>query len=196
MTVRSRSAPRVRNAAATRSAILAAASRHFARESYETVGLREISGEVGVDPALIARYFGSKEELFRAVLEGVRDKTMLDGIATADLPAHLASLILDISEDQNEDIQIFDRLLIMLRSASSPKTSAMVSEAIHEDFVGPLAARLGGEDARVRATLALSLLIGTAVVRNMMGVTSDCEVDEAQVRTRLAGLFAEALAGK
>ncbi|MCH7861392.1 MAG: hypothetical protein IH998_06825, partial [Proteobacteria bacterium] len=38
--------PRSRNAAATREAILASARKHFARENYENVGLREIAGEV------------------------------------------------------------------------------------------------------------------------------------------------------
>ena len=185
--------PRARNAAATRSAILAAASRQFARESYENVGLREISREVGVDPALIARYFGSKEELFREVLDGVRDKTMLEGVAAADLPARLASLIVDMPEDREEEEAKFDRLLIILRSASSPNAGAIVNDVINADFLGPIVALLDGEDARLRASLTLSVLIGSVIVRNMMSVMPSCDGDHTLLRARLTGLFEEAL---
>src|SRR3569623_1531973 len=85
---------RLRNAAATRQAILDSARRHFAREGYDNVGLREIAGDAGVDPALVCRYFGGKEQLLR---EAVRGDTppLFEGIGAADLPVHLAGLLLE-----------------------------------------------------------------------------------------------------
>ena len=56
---------RPRNASATRDAMLAAARERFARHSYDDVGLRDVARDAGVDAALISRYFGSKEDLFR-----------------------------------------------------------------------------------------------------------------------------------
>lgn len=53
-------APRPRNAEATRAAILIAARERFARESYDDVGMRDVAGDVGVDAALVSRYFGSR----------------------------------------------------------------------------------------------------------------------------------------
>lgn len=189
--------PRARNAAATRSAILAAACRQFARESYENVGLREIGREAGVDPALICRYFGSKEALFREVLHADHDESLLDGVDAAGLPARLASLIVDECEDEADPEQRaakMERLLIILRSASSPNASVIASEAINEDFIAPLVARLDGEEARLRASLALSVLIGSVIVRNMMSLSSMCEVDQESARTRLTALLEKALA--
>ena len=61
--------PPARNAAATQERLLACARRRFLQESYDNVGLREIAGDAGVDVALIARYFGSKEELQLATIE-------------------------------------------------------------------------------------------------------------------------------
>src|SRR5215510_16021141 len=61
-------APRRRNAAATRAAILASARRAFARAGYESVGVREIAKGAGVTAMLVNRYFGSKEQLFAEVL--------------------------------------------------------------------------------------------------------------------------------
>jgi len=188
-----KSTPRARNATATREAILAAATRQFARESYENVGLREIAGEVGVDPALICRYFGSKDGLFREALQGKQGDRLLDGVALADLPAHLASIIMEREDDSEEAAARLDRLLIILRSTSSPKAGAIISDAISVDFLDPLATRLDSEDARLRASLALSVLIGSIIVRNMMSIGSVCPAGEAQFRARLTSLLTEAL---
>ena len=54
----------------TRSRILAAARDLFANRGYGEVGLREIGKAVGVNPATIHYHFGSKEELYRRVVEG------------------------------------------------------------------------------------------------------------------------------
>lgn len=189
-------APRERNAAATRQAILDVARRQFARESYENVGLREMGREAGVDPALICRYFGSKEALFREVLHADHDESLLNGVDAAGLPARLAALIVDRGEDEVDPEQQtakMERLLIILRSASSPNASAIASEAISEDFIAPLVARLDGEEARMRASLALSVLIGSIIVRNMMSVSSLCEVDQGRVRARLTAILEKAL---
>jgi len=188
--------PRERNAAATRQAILDVARRQFARESYENVGLREMGREAGVDPALICRYFGSKEGLFREVLHADHDESLLDGVDAAGLPARLAALIADRGKDE-EDLEQqaakMERLFIILRSASSPNASAIASEAINEDFIAPIVSRLDGKEARMRASLALSVMIGSIVVRNMMRVSSLCEVDQGRVRARLTAILAKAL---
>ena len=67
---------RPRNAAATRAAILESARARFLVESFDQVGVRQIAGDVGVDAALICRYFGSKEELFAEVVATTCDDPM------------------------------------------------------------------------------------------------------------------------
>ncbi|HZV19242.1 MAG TPA: TetR family transcriptional regulator [Sphingobium sp.] len=188
--------PRERNAAATRRAILDVALRQFARESYENVGLREMGREAGVDPALIYRYFGSKEALFREVLHAGHDDSLLDDVDAAGLPARLAALIVEKggnAADPEQQAAKMERLFVILRSASSPHASAIASAAINEDFIAPIVALLDGEDARMRASLALSVMIGSIIVRNMMSVSSLCEVDPDRVRTRLTALLETAL---
>src|SRR3954468_9326426 len=59
---------RSRDAAASRRALLHAAGELFHERGYEGAKVREIGERAGVDPALIARYFGGKEGLFLAVL--------------------------------------------------------------------------------------------------------------------------------
>ena len=61
-------APRRRNAAATREAILASARLAFAQSGYDGAGVREIAAGAGVTAILVNRYFGSKENLFAEVI--------------------------------------------------------------------------------------------------------------------------------
>jgi len=186
--------PPVKNAAATRANILASARQRFLDESYDHVGLREIAGDAGVDVALVGRYFGSKEQLFKEVVRK-QDDSWLDPALGADaLPAHLASLA--AAKDQAQDRQHIENLLIILRSASSPKAAAVVREAFREDVLEPLARQLGGQGAEVRASMAMSALIGTTVLRTIMSVEPLCECDHDQFRERLERLLEAALAEK
>src|SRR6478752_10748614 len=59
---------RVRDSSASRRSLLDAAGALFHARGYEATTVREIGERAGVDPALIARYFGSKEALYLAVL--------------------------------------------------------------------------------------------------------------------------------
>ena len=79
----------------TRGEILCAARRRFLAESYENVGLRDIAGDVGVDVALVGRYFGSKDALFREVLQRRKRRRQVRRRTSpaAELPAYLVSLI-------------------------------------------------------------------------------------------------------
>ena len=53
----------------TRAAIEAAARRLFAEQGYERTVIRDIAAAAGIDPAMVIRYFGSKDRLYQAVLE-------------------------------------------------------------------------------------------------------------------------------
>ena len=62
-------ATRPRNASQTRADILSAARRRFGAEGYERTTLRAVAADVGVDAALVIRYFGSKQDLFAAAAD-------------------------------------------------------------------------------------------------------------------------------
>ena len=78
--------PRPRNAAQTQADILSAARRRFATEGYEPTTLRAIAADVGVDAALVSRYFGSKQDLFATATEFRIDLPDLAGAAPEDIP--------------------------------------------------------------------------------------------------------------
>jgi AcrR family transcriptional regulator len=79
---------RARNAAASKQALLDAARSLFGQRGFESTTIRDLGNLAGVDPALIARYFGSKADLYIAavvaesqgderpsVFEGLEDMT-------------------------------------------------------------------------------------------------------------------------
>jgi len=159
------SGPRYRNAAATRQAILEAAKTCFMHDGYEQVGVRDIAARAGVDPALVNRYFGSKEGLFSEAVASKFDLShLLDG-DRATLGERLARYVLQ-KKSTGAD---YDPLVALLRSSSSDVCSGMLRSAILEGFVRPLAARLDGPDALPRAELVGSTLLGLLVHRTVIG---------------------------
>jgi AcrR family transcriptional regulator len=182
---------RAKNAAATREAIRVAAGLRFLGESYENVGLRDIAGDVGVDVALVGRYFGSKEQLFKEVLRGTRGELLEPGIDAAKLPAFLAKLATE--KDRSDSREHLDRLLIILRSVSSPTASGLVREAFRADVLDPIARVLGGPDGHMRASLALANQMGTTILKTIMCVEPLCGGDQQQVRDELTHLLGAAL---
>lgn len=182
---------RLKNAAATREAILEAARQRFMLESYDNVSLRDIAGDAGVDVALISRYFGGKEKLFEEVLGKCEAELVPPDIGAADLPVFLAKLFMD--QDQAERRQHIEQLLIILRSAGSPSAGAIGREALGQDILGPLTRRLTGDNAEMRASLAMGVLMGATIIRTIMSVgpmrNGKCAVTEE----RIARLFEAAL---
>ena len=184
---------RRRDAAATRDAILSAAHDRFLKDSYESVGLRDIAGDAGVDVALISRYFGGKEGLFREVLtHEKRPDTFSEPKRIEELPRFLANLIeADEDEDRAQGTEMF---IIMLRSASSPQAGAVIRELIHRDVLDPMAKLIGGPEGEMRANMLLAVLMGIGVLRTIMQVDGMCEAEPCQFRSeRFRCLFEAAI---
>lgn len=165
--------PRTRNAAATRAAILSAARARFSREAYDSVGVRDVAAEAGVDPALISRYFGSKEDLFVEVCN-TGDPSDLFAVKREQFGAHVAHMMLHEPQDSEK----MDCFLIMLRSAASPKASAAIRVMGRDRFYDRLEAYLGGPDAKVCGKIVGSIIMGLSISRALI---PDFDLDEAQL---------------
>lgn len=57
-------------------AILGAALAAFARYGFEGTNLRQIAAEAGIDVALISHQFGSKQGLWKAVVDNIAERTL------------------------------------------------------------------------------------------------------------------------
>lgn len=173
--------PRPRNAAATREAILDAAIRRFASEGYDEVGVRDVAGDVGVDPALVLRYFGSKEELFAAALDCCDGEDPGEGPREAFGERLARDLV--FGGDKPEDLR---RLQIMLRSVSSAKAQEIVQRVAADRFYAPLADWIGGEDAAVRSRLVAAMMMGMELNREVAGGLKLSPEECETLRRRLA----------
>ncbi|WNM34757.1 TetR family transcriptional regulator [Streptomyces sp. Li-HN-5-11] len=149
----SRDPQRVKDSAATREAILRAASRRFAERGFAHVTLQEIADDAGVTPALVNRYFVSKRALFELVAAQVRVGFEWD---TAVTPENLAAGLIDFWKDPVgrepalalvRSIDLDDGLLLRRE----------LEKRIRNPFRGLLE---GTEDAEVRIRLLESLIMG------------------------------------
>jgi len=157
--------------AATRQAILESAHQAFTQSGYD-VGVREIAENAGVTAMLVNRYFGSKEQLFEEVLEGVLSAP---GILTRETMKHatdLAALCREIATAlvarTSPDITPMDGFLIMLRSSNNPQATAILRKKIDAHFARPLAAVLPGADASQRAAIFLGIIAGIQLMRQVI----------------------------
>ncbi len=165
-----RGAPVQRDAAKTRQLLLEAARRRFARDGYAATTVRDIADDVGVNAALISRYFGSKGDLFAACLEGAvqdlgrsADKVqglpqMVEaisrhavGITPEGVPGQVLLLLLRSSGDEHAE----QKRLAVLRSFASKIASV----------AGWTPNQPGAEEVLLRAQVVLSVAVGVAALR-------------------------------
>jgi AcrR family transcriptional regulator len=149
---------RRRDAQASRRALLEAASALFDERGYESATVREIGERAGVDPALIARYFGGKEGLFLATLE--RD----DGRSLPTDPAAALAAILRGSAHHG----VGPIALSMVRPGASDSLRERTAGIVRTRVIEPLAAELdarGVPDARLRAEALYSVALGISLTR-------------------------------
>src|SRR3954470_8858688 len=117
---------RTRSSAGTKAAILAAARTRFAAEGYSSASVRAIARDVGVDAALVVRYFGSKPGLFAAATDvDLRIPDLTDAPAD-EHGRRLVEHFLSRWDPGTPEGQV---LLIQLRSAASdPDAAAALRE--------------------------------------------------------------------
>jgi AcrR family transcriptional regulator len=162
---------RRRSALETRADILAAARYAFTKKGYDQVGVRDIAGHVGIDPALVIRYFGSKEGLFCEAVAHKFDVSPVFAGDRSELGERLARSVLAKKPTGEE----FDPMLALLRSAPSEEPGRLLRTAVDDEFVRPLAALIGGANAEVRAGLIASLLLGLLVGRSVVKIAALAE---------------------
>jgi AcrR family transcriptional regulator len=152
---------RPRNAQETRAGILAAARSRFGAEGYERTTLRAVAADVGVDPALVIRYFGSKQDLFAAAAEFTLDLPELAGVD----PDRVAEVLLPKFFAVWEDDTTF---IALLRAAMTSTTAAETMRKVFATQVAPVLAAITPDRPAERAGLMGSFIIGLATTRYVL----------------------------
>jgi AcrR family transcriptional regulator len=158
----------------SRDAVLSAAKQRFATEGYEKTTLRAIAHDAHVDPSMVLYLFGSKEELFRESLRLILDPEVLVAAMTGaadddpDIGTRMVRTYLRIWETPETAAS----MRAMLQSATSNTDANDAFRAFIQSYVLTAVAGVlgGGEQARLRAMLAASSLVGTAMVRYIIQV--------------------------
>lgn len=141
---------RQRDADRTRAAILSAAQSLFDTRGFDNTGVREVADLAGVNSALVGRYFGSKEQLFRATLDRVLDLTPLQQV---DRRSFGVDIVAGFFEAEN----IASPLAMMILATADPATREASIDLLQEKVVAPLASWLGPPDAEERAARLIVL---------------------------------------
>jgi AcrR family transcriptional regulator len=177
--------PRSYDAPASRLRLLDAAHALFSEHGFDGTTTRAIAERAGVDAALIARYFGSKEKLYIAAVAVDGDPSHLevngerDGEAAPTMtPEGIASWLLDRTRDTGPG----PVMQALVRSETAPEIRAAAAARLEQLFIEPLAAsftRAGVDDARLRAETVVFMTLGLVIGRAQPGsALSTAEQDE------------------
>ena len=170
---------RTRDSDASRAALLRAARSAFDELGYDLATTREIGERAGVDAALIARYFNSKEGLFLASIASVAEDE-----DEVELDALVPYLLERWDEHGHNPIS---------RALTSLGLSEEMRQRVATVIAGWLGRQLGSElaerdlpDASMRAELLVAIAVGVAITRANGTLEALAAADRDDVLTALA----------
>ncbi len=166
----------------TREQILGAARHQFAEDGYDRTSIRAIATRAGVDPALVHRFFGSKQQLFVTVMElPFEAARMLPEIIAGpkkELGLRLARFFIGILESDEGR----ERMTGMVRAAASePEAAQLLRKLLSEQLFAPLVAELGMPDAELRSNLIGSQMAGLIMARYIVAVEPLASLGSAEL---------------
>ncbi|OYN79359.1 hypothetical protein CG716_13115 [Mycolicibacterium sphagni] len=139
---------------ATPDAIRRAARTLFAERGFSHTSVRDIASLAGSDPAVVIRHFGSKEKLF---LEVVAVDPQFRGLVEGPLATLGRQILEKVVEADGSILRLYAALLGAL---DRPEVRRYLEQATAQHIIAPLAARLHGPDARLRAQLVAAQIGG------------------------------------
>ncbi|OHV45353.1 TetR family transcriptional regulator [Pseudofrankia sp. BMG5.36] len=191
---------RRRDARRSRERLLAAAAELFAERGYAGTSLRAVAERAGVDAALVARYYGGKDGLYRAVLAAdpvvspVVDESdeghEADDEArrrAADELAGLLARMVDRWENGPATTVGQNVFRCDLDDAAAAATAERVGERVLP-LLRAAAEPPGGPDSELRAELATVVLLGIGVARTAGTLPALAAADPEEL-----GVYARAL---
>jgi AcrR family transcriptional regulator len=179
---------RPRNAAQTRADILAAARRLFAAEGYERTTLRAIAADVGVDAALVIRYFGSKQDLFATAAEFTIELPDLTDVKPDDIAAMLLPRYFAVWEEDHS-------FMALLKVAMTSRVAADILNETLATHVAPTLKAATPDNDQQRIALTDAFVIGLAATRSVLGNLPAAELSRDELRQWAAPVFRQLLVG-
>jgi AcrR family transcriptional regulator len=150
-----------RSSAETKAVILAAARQRFAESGYERATIRAIAADANIDPSMVMRYFGNKDQLFAAAADFDLQIPDLSGVDRDQLGARLVAHFLDRWERD-------EVLVVLLRSSTTNEEAAQRMRKIFSSQLRPVIGIIHPTDAPRRAGLIATQVLGLALCRYVL----------------------------
>jgi hypothetical protein len=184
-------AVRSRDAAASKNALLQAAQELFGKRGFERTTIRDIGEQAGVDAALIARYFGSKGDLYIAAVMA-EDPGGEGPQAYAGLK-HMADAVVS-RVDQHGPGPITQALI---RADTSEEIRAAALHRVQRRLVDPLVGGMADHQVdrpELRAEIAVSALLGISLARSLGWFSQMRSVPKDELVALIAATLEELMA--
>lgn len=140
---------------ATREAIETAAHGMFTTQGYDETSVRAIAAAAQVDPALVIRHFGSKEELFLHVIDRTEE---LDTVYTGPVESFGRTVIGAFVSDEGARLRA--SFVTLAAAAHHENVRAVLLRRTRETFLAPLVERVAGPHPEQRLMMAGAALHG------------------------------------
>ena len=176
--------------------MLDAARARFASDGFAATTIRRVAADAGVDPSQVMQFFGSKDDLFAAVLAVPgsaleRFATVFEG-PDEHLGERVVRAYLEAWEGVAEESV---PLMAMLRSAvGNDQANAQLRDFIQSRLLHGMSGR--DNEAVLRAGLASAMLVGVVTSRRIIGVPVLVAADTETLVATLAPAIQQLLGGR
>lgn len=169
-------------ASGTRDSILTAARARFAQSGFDKTSIRAVAADAGVDPALVHHYFGTKQQLFAAVVQlPVDPEVVLTQIDAAPLDRLGETIVRTV-------VGLWDSpagtgAVALVRSLVAGGDVSLVRDFLLAVVLERVRRRIAtdADDGRTRVALAASQMVGVVVTRKIVNLQPVAEMSLDQV---------------
>ena len=163
-----------RSSAETKAVILAAARERFAESVFERATIRAIAADANIDPSMVMRYFGNKDQLFAAAADFDLAIPDLSGVDSDQVGARLVKHFVDRWE--RDEIMV-----VLLRSSTTNPDAAQRMQAIFATQLLPVIAETNSKEPLRRAGLVATQMLGLARCRYVLKLPPFVEMSREEV---------------
>ena len=167
-----------RSSTETKAAILAAAREQFAESGFERATIRAIAADAHIDPSMVMRYFGNKDQLFAAAADFDLQIPDLSGVDPDQVGARLVAHFVDRWE--RDEIMV-----VLLRSSATNADAAQRMKAIFATQLFPVVANINPVTSERRAGLIATQMLGLALCRYVLRLPPVIEMSRDEIVTWL-----------
>jgi AcrR family transcriptional regulator len=165
-----------------RDAAVAAARNAFAAGSYARTTFKGLAAAAGVAPAVLRKYYDSKDAIFAAALRLPTDPAGAVPALLAPGVEGLGERLVRFTLDTLDDPQVRADLMAMLRQgASAAALTNSLQDYLDTTVIDRVVAAVGVPDARMRVALISSYLIGIAAGRYVVRIEPLASASEEHV---------------